>query len=33
MILPEKKLKFDGHMCRITVARVCKTDKKLNLQN
>jgi len=31
--LPDKKLKFDGDMCRITVARVCKTDKKLNLQN
>jgi hypothetical protein len=33
MILPDKKLKFDDDMCRITVARVCKTDKKLNLQN
>jgi hypothetical protein len=32
-ILPDKELKFYGDMCRITVARVCKTDKKLNLQN
>ena len=33
MILPDKELKFDGDMCLITVAKVCKTDKKLNLQN
>jgi len=26
MVLLDMKLKFDGDMCRITVARVCKTD-------
>jgi hypothetical protein len=33
MILPDLKLTFDGDMCQLTVAWVCKTDKKLNLQN
>jgi hypothetical protein len=32
MTVPDIKLTFDGDTCQINVARLCLTDKKLNLQ-